>query len=381
MKYGLLLIGMLLMSFLSGQSDMDALDQALKEQDYLKSLQLAEACYEQDTSNLKCLKISSTSAFRLGSQAKAKKYLHLMEKMDSMDTDVLVQLATIYDQQQQLPKAIKYDTLLNKVLPNNPIYFRKNAVLYTKYKDYAKAFELYAEANKLNPEDVVTLKGMSELCFANDQMALGDSLLDAGLKVDSLNIGLNYVLVKSKYRQKRYDTVTVILEKLSGRIDLDSYYNKLLGYSYLQIDSVDLAIKRLSLAIVDDEENERLHYYLANAFEKKNNLKAAIEEFEKAAFYGVSPQIDLYHRNIARLANREKQYKKAIDHYKDAYKYGDDPVLLYYLAAACDNYYKDKSIALNYYKKYLRTEHDHIQYMEYAEKRVRYLKEVIHQQK
>jgi len=170
-----------------------------------------------------------------------------------------------------------------------------------------------------------------------------------------------------------------VLEGLRGQIDLNSYYNKLLGYSYLQIDSVDLAIQKLQLALVDDEESEKLHYYLATAFEKKKKIEGAMDHFEKAVEYGRSPDLDIYHRNAARLANKEKNYKKAIAHYKDAYKYGDDPVVLYYLAAACDSYYKDKSIAITYYKRYMKSGHPHKEYQDYAAKRARYLKELMHQ--
>ena len=87
----------------------------------------------------------------------------------------------------------------------------------------------------------------------------------------------------------------------------------------------------------------------------------------------------MYHRNTGRIANKEKKYQKAIAHYRDAYKYSDDPVLLYYLATTCDTYYKDKSIAINYYKKYMKSGHSHTEYQEYAKRRSRYLKELKHQ--
>ncbi len=78
---------------------------------------------------------------------------------------------------------------------------------------------------------------------------------------------------------------------------------------------------------------------------------------------------------------KRKNTKKAIVAYKDAYKYSDDPILLYYLATITDLYYKDKTIAINYYKKYLKSNHQHVEYKTYALHRSRYLKEQIHQSK
>ena len=364
---------------LQGQGDILNAEMLYKEGDFLEALSIAEKCYAEDSTNIKCIRVLANASNKLGDQAKAKLFYHKLEDIDSSDINSFIQLASIYEQQQRIPRAIKYYTILNKRLPGNPIYFRKNANLYKTVKDHKQAFKLFAEANKLNPRDVLTLKGMSELCIANNQMELADSLVKAGLEIDSENIALSYLLAKSKYKQKQYDTVTFILEELRGEVDLNSYYNKLLGYSYLQIDSVDLAIQKLQLALVDDEESEKLHYYLATAFEKRKEMEGALLHYENAVKYGVSPDLDLYHRNVARLANKEKKYKVAIEHYKDAYKYGEDPVVLYYLAAVCDTYYKDKSIALIYYKKYVKTGHSHTEYMDYATKRIRYLKEIIHQ--
>lgn len=339
----------------------------------------ASDCLGVDSTAIDCIKVMALASNKLGDQATAKKYFHKLEELDSNYIDTYIHLASIYEQQQRLPRAIKYYSILNKKLPDNAIYFRKNARLYSTFGDKLEAFKLYAIANKLNPRDVITLKGLSEICLANDQMQMADSLIRKGLEVDKENISLSYILAKSKYKQKQYDSVTLILEGLRGQVDLNSYYNKLLGYSYLQIDSVDQAIQKLQLALVDDEDSEKLHYYLATAFEKKEQLEGAMHHYELAVQFGRSPDLDLYHRNAGRLANNEKKYKKAISHYKDAYKYGNDPVVLYYLAAICDTYYKDKSIAISYYKKYIKSGHGHIEYQEYAKKRARYLKEQMHQ--
>ena len=359
-------------------SDMNA---AFANQDYMLAVDLSKSCYEVDSNNVACLRILAEAAYRSGDQATAKQYLHVLEKKDSTNTSVYVQLASIYEQQLQLPRAVKYYTLLNKMKPDNPLYFRKNANLYKEYGDRLESFRLFAQANKLNPRDVLSLKGLAELSIGNEQMELADSLINVALELDSMNIGINYLFAKSKYKQKQYYEVTEVFDKIRGQVDLNSYYNKMMGYAYLQIDSVDLAISKFQLALVDDNNPEKLHYYLATAYEKKGNLNGAMQHYEKAVESGVSSDLDLYHRNVGRLALKNNNYKKALSAYKDAYKYGEDPVLLYYMAAASDHYYKDKSIAIGYYKKYLKSGHSHIEYMDYAKKRVRYLIELKHQKK
>jgi len=356
-------------------SDMKA---AFADKDYIQAITTAKTYYDNDTTNIECLRILATASNKSGDLANAKKYLHILEQKDSTNTDVYVQLAGIYEQQMQFAKAIKYYTIINKMLPDNPLYFRKNANLYKGYGDKIEAFRLYAKANELNPRDVIALSGLADLALANDQPTLADSLIHEALHLDSMHIGMNYLLAKSKYKQKQFDEVIKVFHRIRGQVDLNSYYNKMLGYAYLQVDSLDLAIGKLQLALVDDEDSEKLHYYLATAYEKQENIDGALEHFDKAVKYAVSPDLDLYHRNVARLANKEKKYKKAIDAYQDAYKYGKDPVVLYYLATASDNYYKDKSIAIRYYNRYIKSNHGYTEYVDYAKKRVRYLKEQKH---
>lgn len=338
-------------------------------------LQIAELCYHGDSTRIDCLKTMAEECLRSGDQANAKLYYHKITKKDSSDAQAYINLASIYEQQLQLPKAIKYYTIVNKLLPDEALYYRKNAALYHSYNDLRMAYQLYARANKLNPKDVLSLKGLAEIAMSNDNMALSDSLIRAALQLDTMHIAINYLQAKSKYKQQHFDSVTFVYHRISGQVDLNSYHNKMLGYAYLQIDSVDLAISKLQLALTDDPESEKLHYYLATAYEKQDNIQGALDHYERAVKHAISPDLDLYHRHVGRIANGEKLYQKAISAYQDAYKYGDDPVILYYLAACTDHYYKDKSIAINYYSKYLKSDHNHAAYKDYAAKRMRYLKE------
>jgi len=354
---------------------------AFHDQDYDTAIVLSKNCYDLDTSNIECLNILAKAYNKSGDQANAKTTLHKLEAKDSPNVDIYIQLATIYEQQLQLPKAIKYYTKVNKLQPEVGLYFRKNANIYKSYKDYHKAAELYEKAVQINPKDIVSIHGLSEMHIQLDRFSAADSILQIGLDLDSTNISINYLIARSKYKQRQFESVVEVFDRIRGQVDLNSYYSKMLGYAYLQIDSIDLAVSKLQLALVDDESSEKLHFYLATAFEKLGNVDGAMVHYEKAVEHAVSPDLDLYHRHVGRVANDNNDLKKAIAAYKDAYKYGDDPVMLYYLATASDKYYKDKAIAINYYNRYLTTDHRQQEYKQYAKERSRYLKEINHQRK
>ena len=113
------------------------------------------------------------------------------------------------------------------------------------------------------------------------------------------------------------------MEKVIGRVDFRAHESKILGYAYLQIDSLEKAVFHLTRALDDSSTKEYAHYHLAVAFEKLEQKESAIHHFQKALEEGISSNVDIYHRNLGRIHSKNNNNKEAIPHYQDAYKYGD----------------------------------------------------------
>jgi len=354
-------------------------NEAYENGDYLLAYDLYQKSIEMDTNDIRTYKKAGLSAYNIGNMASAKTLFLSIIKRDSMDRMSLSQLASIYERENNAPKAIKYYTQLTSIFPDNSVYWRKLAQQYAQAGMSLDAFHYYNESYKLNNRDISTIKGISEIFIGNKQYEDADTIINKGLQLDSTNVLLYQLLARSKYKQKDYDSTVYYLKRITGVVDLNAYYNKMLGYSYIQIDSFDRAIYYLQKSLTDDGSKEYAYYYLATAYDELDNEANALFYYKKALEEGISSNVPNYHRNIAKLYNENNQLKEAIPHYKDAYKYSDDPVLLFYLARACDVYYKDKSIAINYYNKYIKSKHEHAEYKDYAKSRMRILKEAKHQ--
>lgn len=355
-------------------------DQYMKDQEYQKAYDYFIDCTVKDTSNHYCIEQAGLAAYRMGSMKKAKDLFHKIENKSSFFKSSAIYLANIYEQEEHIPRAIKYNIRLRDSFPENALYHRKLGSLLMKANLPMEAFPEYSEALKLNPEDITTIKGVAELFINNNQLEDADSLLRVGLGLDSFNIGLNYLFARNFYKAKEYDSTAMVLWKIRGLVDLPNYYSKMLGYSFLQIDSVDKAIFYLEKSLVNEGDPEFAHYYLGNAYELKGDLISAVYHFDKAIEAGVSKGVHLYYRNKARILHDENDLGEAIKAYEWSYRLNPDPVLLYYLGSASDKYYKDKNIAIRYYEKYIRSSHDEPAYKKYAAQRVRYLKEMRHQE-
>ncbi len=352
---------------------------AFDGQNYAEALSLFQTALAEDSTDTKVFERAGLSAFRLGDLPIAKKLFTSLVAIDSAHMIGLSSLATIYDQENNTPKAIKYYHSLIKHYPDNAINYRKLAQQYQRAGLPKFALQYYAAALDKNDRDSYAIKGLSELYLRERRYAAADSLLTHGLNQDSINISFNLLMAQSKYLQKAYDSTAYYMEVIRGKYDFRPHQNKMIGYAYVQIDSLDKAIFYLTQAINDPGTKEYAHYNLGVAYEKKGDTEYALHHFQEAVKAGISEDIDLYHRNVARLYSGQEDLKSAIPHYQDAYKYGADPIVLFYLGRASDNYYKDKNIAIRYYTKFLNSSYDHPEYKDYSKKRIRYLKEYQHQ--
>lgn len=353
-------------------------NQLFNNQEYQEALDIYHTVLAADSTQNIILEKAGLSAQRLGDYKLAKQFFQQLEKNDKTSEVAIKNLAKIYDGEDNVPKAIKYYIKIIDTNPQNPLFIRKLAQQYNKSGLLLDAFPLFLQAYTLNSKDNYTVRALANIFINNKQFENADTILRQALSYDSLNINNTLLFARSKYSQKQYDSTTFVLKRLAGRLDLDNYFNKMLGYSYLQIDSVDHAIHHLHMSLVNEGNPEYAHYYLGTAYEKKDEIDSAIHHYKEAAKAGISKDVDLYHKNLARIYNEKNDLKQALPHYADAYKYSQDPLVLFFHARAADIYYKDKSIAMNYYKKYEKSEHNNIEYKKYAKDRRRALREQIH---
>ena len=102
--------------FLSAQSQVE--DQYRKakahyaNQEYTKALLIWEQCVKADSTNFYCQEQAGLSAAKLGMMAQAKKYFLYIEKDVKYYKSAAINLASLYEQQENIPKAIKYNSLL-----------------------------------------------------------------------------------------------------------------------------------------------------------------------------------------------------------------------------------------------------------------------------
>lgn len=371
-----LLLFILLCSSLSicAQTD-DNIDSLYNTGNYVETKKLIEH-FVADTSYYSVL---ARCEYHLGEWAQSKTHFEAFLEREPEDEMTLSYLARIYDQESNYGKAIKYYTKLISLDSNHVGNLKRSAALLLKSGEKTHARSLYERAYRLRSTDIVLAKDLGVLYLSIDSIDLADSIITNGLENNPEHVGMNLLAADLKIKKRDYASAIPFFIQARNFIDLNSRQRKLLGYAYLQIDSLDKAIYELE-NIVHSNEKEFIHYYLAIAYDKKNETEKALFHYDQAIDKSVSKRVDMYCIQASAICQEENNLSAALDYTKLAYNLTGKPDLYYNLATLSDLYYKDKSIAIRYYTLFTKHAIGSEDKKEYAYERARFLKEQLHQQ-
>ena len=343
-----------------------------------QALQLLTRCYNKDSGDIGILGKIAYCHQQMGRFRDAKVYHQEVLKRDSTNTNALNSLAIIAGQERHYRQAEEqYDRLLS-LDTTNAYYYKRAAFTALRVGNTLKGIALFQRAHILNEADMEVIDQLSTIYIALKQLDFAERLLQKGLNRAPSNISL--LQNKAQLHQKRNENEEVVsaIEQAMAQGDTTDYYQMMLGVAYLKIDSLQQGIWHLKKIVDRQKDTDKTHHYLGLAYFYQKDYERAEEHLRQAIELGVSPKMGDYYKDLANLNLKQKERPQAIRNYRRALEYKTDAQTLYLLANQTDVYYRDKSIALNYYQQYLSSQDS--TYREDAEDRVRYLREIVHQQ-
>lgn len=284
-------------------------------------------------------------------------------------------LAMLYETQEHTSKAIKYYTLLTQHDTINSQYVRKLAHLYQKSKLLNEARRCYNKAYEIDSLDMLSLGGLVGIALAQEDMNTADSLISRGLDIDSSYTKLLYQKTQTDFYFRRYPSVVRVYDRLAEQQDLSRKHLKKRGIAFLHLDSLDLAQQYLLQSLDPDHPDPSTYHYLSIAAERNNDTEAAELYAQRCIKTAFGENQVLYLSNAARLKESSSK-SDAIQLYKIAEHFSPNADVLYKLATLSDLYYKDKSIAISYYRRFIKGASTHDTRISYARDRMQYLKKI-----
>ncbi len=352
-----------------------AIDRLIQNQQYQKALQAIEAL--DSAQQILLVDKKGYCAYQLGLMSDAKEAFSQMLHVDSFHVQANLYMSLIYEAELNTPKAIFHMHMLTEIDSLNAYYYKKLGTLYLKTGLHREAKSYFVESLDRNRQDISTWQELVDIANGNKNWSEADSLASIVLEMDSMNIRGILSKARAKYGLKSYEEVAQCIEQTKGRLDISPYYQKILGYAYLQIDSLDKSIKTLE-NLLYREQSEHTYYYLAMAHGKKENWEKASFYYEKAVNAGLSGNLVNYFSALAVCYKEQQNWPAALDAYDEAYYYDPEPIHLLRKAQLAEWYYKDKAIAIRLYQKGMARDELPAGQVTFAKERIKALREIMH---
>ena len=336
-------------------------------------------CHRSDYNNQDYLNRLAYCYFKLGNYRESKYAYAALLKMDSLNIGALSNLAMIAELELNYKSASDYYGQLIQLDSTNSYYYRQNGLIAQKRGELIPATAFFNKAHILNEKNIATIVDLATAYLELGAVEYAKNIIDRGMQQDSANISVLYTNARIQNALDDYPGVIRSIERTMELGDSSNYLAMMIGVAYLRTDSLNQCIFHLNKIIEREKDSEHTHHYLALAYELQEDFEKAKTHFEKAIEKGISSKVPRYHEDLAKLYEKSNDYYKAYENYKAAYDYEAADELLFHIAYNADQYYKDKNIALRFYKKYLSTSDQ--KYQEYTNKRIVQLKEIIHQMK
>lgn len=312
---------------------------------YKKSLQ-----FKESTTVRKAL---ARSYQKTGRFKKAINTYDQLQQKDSSNLFIKYQLAKLYFVTNDLSNATKVFNELSKKDVNNPNYYYQLGLIGARKLNGNLMLDNFLKAYRV---DSTHIKSVYQLAKTFAQLRRRDSarlFTNKGLELDSLHVNLNKLKINSLFRIKEYNQAINRLNILDTIVPNDIYVNKMLGRSYFNIDSLNLAEKHFKIARKLDKEDFKIDLYLGHIYKLKKEYRKSSFNYFMATSKGKKERSEEYY-SIGMLYVETKKPKLALRMFDLALKENRNKYKAFYQKAlTSDSFYKDKNIAYELYDEYI----------------------------
>lgn len=307
----------------------------------------------KDSDNIELLSYLGYAAYMNDHAEEAEKFYKHIFIIDSNNISALQYLA-ILNKVVHTDQAVDYTRRLIKLEPNKAIHLRNLAELFKKMSKRDSAFLYYSQAYKMMPKDYKNAVGLAEILVDDKKFKTADSIIKYGLLLDSNNIPLLKVSIRSAYNADDYKNVLLPGERLM-RIDEGSLTPLTqLFLSYYALKLYNDCIRVCNYLKTRGFLAENIFLYEAKSWAQLKQFKQSNELLNICLGLAISKQAEMYHYYLGLNYEEMKQYKKAITNYDTAYYLFKNPVMNYNAGRIAEIYLKNLKLAKKYYTEYLK---------------------------
>ncbi len=289
-----------------------------------------------------------------GRLSEAKEILSKAYALDSTNTLILNPLGKVNMQKHNWLKALEIYNKLIDIDSSNSYYYEQLGRCYSKLDDKDDAIVHYQIAHRLNPMNEQTIMDLSQLYLLKEHLISAMRIIDDGLADYPTSAGMWSMKGKLFLGMKEFSDAIISCKNSIqfGDSSLINFRN--IGVCNYYLGNYDSSIAFLNTAVKINKDDPTSHFYLGASYKELKNYSEAIIHLAKAADLLKDDFTAEVYTQLGAAYYSIKNYREALNCYKDALREKPDKLVLnFYLAVVYEQFYKDKNVAMNYYKKFL----------------------------
>ncbi|MDO3626361.1 lipopolysaccharide assembly protein LapB [Mucilaginibacter sp. BT774] len=347
-----------------------------QNQHFADALDYLRKTYPEPVTDSKILSGLAYTSQMAGKLGDAEGYYLRIYQKDSSSVSLQYNLGNLYLRRGNNGKALIYfKQILLKDSTNFNVYKQLATISYNT-GDLKADSSYLQKANQINPIDPDVAADLATIFINQKSYPKADTIVSKALNADTSNLLLlHQEAIISYHMEKFQQTITLCQQLIAGGFVSGDVIN-MLGISYFTVKRYNKCISAFEILETNKTASETSYYYTAMSYKALHNQDTAIVYLNKAIKKAISSNVDSYYSEMGDSYEKIHKLNKAVNAYQKSLLYDSKPMIIYYvLANLYDSELKNKTIAVKYYRKYVKTNPPQVQsvYLTYAKSRLKKL--------
>lgn len=346
-------------------------------QDHQKALEAFSEALQIEPENVQIIAEMAENLSVLGNQPDAGKYFKMAIKLSPEDLPLKAKLGRVYINQKKIKAAYEVFSEIYALDSANVYWNKQLAYCSFRVGRRLQAVHLYEKVLEANPRDYGTY---SNLIHTYSRKKEGEKILATvreGLRQFPHDPELLLERATFHFRLREYEIAATDFENYFAA-DGDSIYEIVMNYaiSTYFTGGASEALKVFSNLFGANPNDPIVHFYLSLCHKKQNDFEEAERYMNWAIDFSYPDYLAEMYHHLGQIYGQQRKFAESVEALRRSNELNPENVeALFEIATTYEEFNSNKTLALNYYRIYLKEAGESGKNVNYALDRISKIKE------